>query len=230
MPEAVQQAGSGAKTVHSLAAAIRVARIEAAERGQAVAELRSAERARLEVLKESLTPLLAQVPADVDIFDAALSGGEQPRLFIDMIGFIEMGRDRRLYRFMQDTRHGRLAIAESERIEPIVEAVRNYIARRLVERERALASDQTLEEAARALASQTARPSIISAKDSPSGPATANRPSQRLAIFAAMATATRFLIEFLGAFMFGILVLAAAFLAYAPLRAWVGQLSGLPAL
>src|SRR6185312_8581617 len=79
-----------------------------------------------------------------------LAYGERPRLFIDMIGFVEMAHDRRVYRFQQDTRHGRALIAQSDRVERMVEAIADYIARRLVERERALASDWRSREAAAA--------------------------------------------------------------------------------
>lgn len=124
-----------------LRAAIRRARVEEAEHSEVLAELRGAEIARLEMLRDTLEPVLADVPEDVDLFDVGLTQGAHPRLFIDMIGFIEMGRDRRLYRFLQDTRYGRVKIAESEKIDTMVKAVTDYIARRLVEREKALASD-----------------------------------------------------------------------------------------
>ena len=125
----------------SLTAAIRRARVEAAEQNEAVADLREAEIARLQLLEEAIQPVLDQTPPGVDLFDAGIAYGERPRLFIDMIGFVEMGHDKRTYRFLQDTRHGRVMIAESERIDRMVAAITNYIARRLVERERALASD-----------------------------------------------------------------------------------------
>ena len=128
--------------------AVRKARFEEAERSDVIAELRGAETARLEMLQEELRPLLAEVPRDVDMFDMGLIPGDRSRLFIDMIGFVEMGRDRRTYRFVQATRYGRVIIAESERLEPIVEAITNYVARRLIEREKALAGDKTLEQAA----------------------------------------------------------------------------------
>ena len=128
--------------------AVRKARFEEAERSDVIAELRGAEMARLEMLQEELRSLVAELPSDVDMFDMSLMPGEKSRLFIDMIGFVEMGRDRRTYRFVQDTRYGRVVIAESERMEPIVEAVTNYVARRLVEREKALAGDKSLEQAA----------------------------------------------------------------------------------
>ena len=125
----------------SSTAAIRRARIEGAEQNQAVAELREAEVGRLQLLEEAIRPVIAQAPEGVDLFDVGLAYGERPRLFIDMIGFVEMGHDRRSYRFLQDTRHGRVLIAETERIDRAVAAITDYVARRLLERERALASD-----------------------------------------------------------------------------------------
>jgi hypothetical protein len=125
----------------SLTAAIRRARIESAEQNQAVADLRETEIARLQLLDEAVRPVLDQTPNGIDLFDAGIAYGERPRLFIDMIGFVEMAHDRRTYRFLQDTRHGRVLIAETERIDRVVAAITNYIGRRLVERERALASD-----------------------------------------------------------------------------------------
>ena len=72
-----------------------------------------------------------------------LGGEEALRLFVDVLGFVEMGRDKRTYCFFQDTRYGRRLMAESDRLPVIVEAVTDYVARRLVEREKALASDLT---------------------------------------------------------------------------------------
>jgi hypothetical protein len=130
-----------AKPVADLKTAVRRARIENAERSDVIADLRGAEIVRLEMLQEQLAPVLAQVPDDCDLFDVALVPSEHPRLFIDMIGFVEMGRDRRLYRFLQDTRHGRVTLCETEQLDRIVEAATNYVAQRLIERERALAAD-----------------------------------------------------------------------------------------
>lgn len=142
--------------IQTLAAATQRARVEAAEQSEVLAELRGAEIARLEMLLDVLKPVLDQVPEGVDLFDAGIMPGARPRLFIDMIGFVEMGRDRRTYRFLQDSRHGRVTVAESERLDAMAEAVTAYIARRLIEREKALASDMTIEEAARTLAEEPA--------------------------------------------------------------------------
>ncbi len=124
----------------SLSAAIRVARAEVADRAQALGDLRDAELARLELLREMLEPVLAQVPPEVDLFDAGLVPGEHPRLFIDMVCFVEMARDRRSYRLVQDRRHARAVLYEGEGVGGAVAAVTAYIARRLVEREQLLAS------------------------------------------------------------------------------------------
>jgi len=118
--------------------ALRRARIEAADRTGVVVELRDAEVARLEILNEALDPLFAQVPEQVDLFDRGVSQGETPRLWIDVVAHVVMGRDKRIYRFVQDTRFGRIVIAESHDVPVIVDAVTGYVARRMIEREHAM--------------------------------------------------------------------------------------------
>ena len=118
--------------------ALRQARIEAADRIGVVVELRDAEVARLEILNEALDPLFAQVPEQVDLFDRGVSQGETPRLWIDIVAHIMMGRDKRMYRFVQDTRFGRIVLAESHDVPAIVDAVTDYVARRMIEREHAM--------------------------------------------------------------------------------------------
>lgn len=121
--------------------AVREARIEAAERSAVVVDLRDAEVARLELLNDALDPLFKDIPQGVDLFDRGVSRGETPRLWIDVIAHVVMGRDKRMYRFVQDTRYGRTTIAENYEVAPIVDAITRYVARRLVERERALSDD-----------------------------------------------------------------------------------------
>jgi hypothetical protein len=121
--------------------AIHAARIEAAERTSVVVDLRDAEVARLELLNEALDPLFAAIPSEVDLFDRGVSRGDTPRLWIDAVAHVAMGRDKRMYRFLHDTRIGRRVLAESHEIAGIVKAVTDYVARRLIERERALDED-----------------------------------------------------------------------------------------
>jgi hypothetical protein len=119
--------------------ALHKARIEAADRTGVVVDLRDAEVARLEILNDALDPLFAQVPDTIDMFERGISHGETPRLWIDVVAHVVMGRDKRIYRFVQDTRYGRIVLAESHDIPAIVDAVTDYVARRMVEREHALA-------------------------------------------------------------------------------------------
>src|SRR3954470_5904985 len=118
--------------------ALRKARIEAADRTGVVVELRDAEVARLEILNEALDPLFAEVPEQIDLFDRGVSQGETPRLWIDVVTHVVMGRDKRIYRLVQDTRFGRIVIAESHDVPVIVDAVTGYVARRMIEREHAM--------------------------------------------------------------------------------------------
>ena len=136
-----EKTASEEQAVSPLQQALHQARIEAAERTSVVVDLRDAEAARLELLNEALDPLFAGVPAEVELFDRGLSRGDTPRLWIDPVAHVAMGRDKRTYRFLYDTRVGRRVIAESNEIAEIVKAITDYVARRLIERERALAED-----------------------------------------------------------------------------------------
>ena len=129
--------------------ALRRARIEAADRTGVVVDLRDAEVARLEILNEALDPLFTQVPEQIDLFDRGISQGETPRLWIDVVAHVVMGRDKRIYRFVQDTRFGRIVLAESHDTNTIVKAVTDYVARRMVEREHALSAPPAAAEAPR---------------------------------------------------------------------------------
>lgn len=121
--------------------ALRQARLEAAERTSVVVDLRDAEAARLELLNDALDPLFADIPAEIEMFDRALSRGDPPRLWIDPVAHVHMGRDKRAYRFVQDSRYGRKVLAESPEVTEIVAAVTRYVARRILEREHALAGE-----------------------------------------------------------------------------------------
>jgi hypothetical protein len=119
-----------------LADAIRDARNAAADRDDVVVELREASRTRLDLLAAELAPVFEEVPADVDLFDFTISSGLQPRLWIDAVSHVAMGRDRRTYRFLKDTRRGRVVLAESASIEPVADQVALYVAERMMERRR----------------------------------------------------------------------------------------------
>ena len=125
----------------SLKAVVRQTRIEVAERSAVIVDLRDAELARLELLNEALDPLFKDIPPDIDLFDRGISRGDTPRLWIDSIAHVAMGRDKRRYRFVQDTRTGRKVLAEADDTASIVKAVTHYVAHRMIERDQALAAD-----------------------------------------------------------------------------------------
>lgn len=124
------------ETGHRLSDAIRAAKNAAADQDDVVVDMRDAERMRLELLAAELAPVIAEVPDEVDLFDFAISSGLQPRFWIDSVSHVGMGRDKRSYRFVKDTRNGRVVLAESPDIRPVADAVTRYVAERIVERER----------------------------------------------------------------------------------------------
>lgn len=123
--------------------AVRQMRIASADRGDVVVEMREATRTRLELLAEDLHSVIEDVPADDDRFDFALTSGLQPRFWIDATTHVAMGPDRRTYRFVRDTRLGRVVLAESDDRLQIVDRIVTYIALRIHERELVLAGDVT---------------------------------------------------------------------------------------
>src|SRR5712692_3980063 len=112
--------------------ALRKARVDQAERTGVVVDLHDAKVARLELLNEALDPLFAEIPAEVDLFDRGISRGETPRLWIDAVAHVAMGRDKRVYRFLQDNRFGRKVLVESVNVPEVVDAVTKYLAQRLI--------------------------------------------------------------------------------------------------
>jgi hypothetical protein len=125
----------GATGAVRLVEAIREVKNAAADRDDVVVDLREAQKTRLELLAAELAPIFTEVPAEAG-FDFAISSGAQPRLWIDAVSHVSMGRDRRTYRFVKDTRLGRVVLAESLDIKPVADQVTRYIAERIVERER----------------------------------------------------------------------------------------------
>ncbi|TKT77370.1 hypothetical protein [Aquamicrobium sp. LC103] len=127
----------------SLSEAIREVKNATADRDDVVIEMREAQRIRLELLAQELEPVFAEVPSEDQGFDLAISSGAQPRLWIDAVSHVTMGRDRRTYRFLKDTRLGRVVLAESVDMKPVADQVTRYIAERLVERQRFMEGDVT---------------------------------------------------------------------------------------
>ncbi len=137
---------------------VREVKVAAAEREDVVVDMKEADRARLELLAEELTPVFAQVPDDDDQFDFVLSSGLQPRLWIDAIAHVQMGPDRRTYRFVRDSRFGRVVLSETSDPMRAADSVTHYVAERIVQRQRFLASDERPVEVYRAALPSVEKP------------------------------------------------------------------------
>lgn len=131
----------GDKTAGRLALAIREVKNAVADRDDVVVDIREAQLTRLELLAEDLASVAKEIPQDDDRFDFALSSGIQPRLWVDAVSHVTMGRDRRTYRFLRDTRLGRVVLAETPDIKTIADQVTRYVAERVIERRKVLEGD-----------------------------------------------------------------------------------------
>lgn len=124
------------KKVNDLADAMERVRDDQASRDDVVVEMKQAGKARLELLAQDLQPVFKDIPDDNDQFEFALTNGEPSRLWIDMTSFVRMGREKRSYEFVKDTRMGRTILGKSEDRERMARIVTNYVAERMLERER----------------------------------------------------------------------------------------------
>lgn len=120
---------------------VREVRIANAEKSDVVVDLRDAEQARLELLAEALEGVSEALPPEHDQLLLGILPGQPPRFWVDATSFVTMGRDKRQYQFVKDTRLGRTILAENASVDTIADAVTRYIAERIVERERAVEAD-----------------------------------------------------------------------------------------
>ena len=132
---------NGEGKVRRLSDAVRRVRIAESERSDAYADLHEGDRARLDLLAEELAGVFSELPADDAYFICKVAGSTPPRLWIDPTTHVVMARDRRSYRLLKDTRLGRLTLNESSDLDETADAVTDYIAERLIERERSIESD-----------------------------------------------------------------------------------------
>jgi len=130
-----------AKHAIPLRDALNRARQQEAERSDVIVDLREAELARLELLQDALADVFESIPDDIDLLECSIIPSTPPRLWIDVLAHVVMGRDKRTYRFLKDTRYGRQLVVESTSLEEMASRVTDYVAHRLLERERALESD-----------------------------------------------------------------------------------------
>ncbi|ODN69636.1 hypothetical protein [Methylobrevis pamukkalensis] len=141
MNDRVNDVSGETPKVRRLSDAVRKVRIAEAERVDAFADLFETEKARLNLLAEELDGVFAEVAPDDGYFIFKVASGTPPRLWIDPTTHLVIARDRRSYRMLKDTRLGRTVLFESADIPDVADVVTDYIAERVVEREKALEAD-----------------------------------------------------------------------------------------
>ena len=129
------------RKVSDLAEAMDQVRNDLATRDDVVVDMKQASHVRLELLAQELQPVFNELPDDNDQFEFALTNGENSRLWIDMTSFVRMGRDRRVYEFVKDTRMGRQMLGETADRSAMAKIVTRYIAERMLERQRMIEGD-----------------------------------------------------------------------------------------
>ncbi|PTW54986.1 hypothetical protein C8N35_11326 [Breoghania corrubedonensis] len=130
--------------VRSLREAMRKVRLAEAERTDVIIELQETERARLEILCEELEGVSKEIPDGDEQFMLQVVPGNPPRMWIDVTSHVVIARDRRTYRFVKDTRLGRTVLLETDSAHAMADCITEYVAERMIDRERALESDWLL--------------------------------------------------------------------------------------
>lgn len=129
------------RKVHDLAKAMRAVRTSQADFNDDVIEAKQARLSRLELLSEDLESVISDIPNGCNRFEFAITRGESPRLWIDIITFVRLVGDGRDYELVKDSRMGRVVLARDSSRQKIGEEITSYIAERLLERERMIEGD-----------------------------------------------------------------------------------------
>lgn len=127
--------------VRSLRDAIRKVQLGEVERSDVVVELQDAEKARLELLAEEMQDVFREIPDDDDQFTLQIATGSTARFWVDVTSHVVMGGDRKTYRFVKDTRLGRMVVLETASVDDMADCLTEYIAERILEREKAIEGD-----------------------------------------------------------------------------------------
>ncbi|NVK35438.1 MAG: hypothetical protein HWE23_13210 [Rhodobacteraceae bacterium] len=127
--------------VRTLREAIRKVQLGETERSEVVVELQDSEKARLELLAEELQDVFKEIPDDDDQFSLQIIAGSRPRFWVDVTSYVSVGGDRKTYRFLKDTRLGLTVILETANVDDMADCLTEYIAERILEREKALEGD-----------------------------------------------------------------------------------------
>lgn len=118
--------------------ALHAARIAEGARFDAVMDIKDAQTLRLQVLKDDIQPRISGRAEAAGFIDLALVPGDPPKLWIDLTSYVVMSPDPRTYQLVQDTTQGREVLAQTTDRAEMVGQVTEFIAHRLVARQKAL--------------------------------------------------------------------------------------------
>jgi hypothetical protein len=123
----------------NLADALRAARNAEALHQESLTLIRDAESLRLAVLRDELAAYVAGNDAARAFFALSILPGEKPRLWLDLVHWVEMAPDPRSYRLIGDRETGRESLLETQDRAEMARFIKTWMAHRLVERARMLA-------------------------------------------------------------------------------------------
>ena len=133
------QFGTDMTKLNALTTALIEARLAQAAQFDAVSRVHDARTLRLEALRDSVVPELANSPHLRELVEINIQDGETPRLWIDLISYVVMEPDPKSYRLVQSSERGRETIFETRDAEQMKRYVLRHLAHRAVVVERAIA-------------------------------------------------------------------------------------------
>ena len=124
--------------LNALTTALIEARLAQAAQFGAMARVHDARTLRLEALRDSVVPELANSPHLRELVEINIQDGEMPRLWIDLITHVEMQPDPKSYRLVQSSERGLETIFETRDAEQMKGYVLRQVAHRALAVERAI--------------------------------------------------------------------------------------------
>jgi hypothetical protein len=118
--------------VDAFTQALKQARLAEAAQLEALVSLRDARSLRLLALRDALKRELAGHDEALCLFELNVQDAEKPKLWLDLISFIEMEPNPKSYRLMQDGPQGRACVFESSDAGAMQAQALRHLAHRLV--------------------------------------------------------------------------------------------------
>lgn len=135
--------------VDALTKAMKDARLAEAVQLDAILNARDARILRLGALRDAVLPELQAHEEAKKLFDLNVVEGERPKLWLDLISWIEMEPDPKTYRLVQSRERAEGVLFETADAAEMKRYAIRYMAHRLIERERRQVSTGIVSETAR---------------------------------------------------------------------------------